>query len=481
MTEEELNDLIRLIDEAINDTTYTHVEVGMALENLVNENLMSDKQIKSENFKESAEKVFAKINENLAAIEGAYKKSQEDDKKMGIPRAKTKKLEELLNELKSKSSDLKKCQDRIVDAQSQEIDASQYVAVKELEVSTLTSRVEDLEKDVNETAKPVLEDELNVNRNEMRKVSDTIKKIGEYNTKVAELEAEKSNATPDNDKIAKIEAELNKIKAEIKSDKYIHFENDDIATLGTDNFKFEDCLNNNKSLQAFIDGTIKDVSGNPKTNLNQQYTKSFGKLKDDIQNKPGYESLRNLMNDKAIDITTLTAKQYIDLMKILKEKNRTSERDYLISKSELDTKKDSLESFKAKQNALAGMTTSKDKKEVENSWNKYIPEAEKTALMERTEKFWDRFRYWNEDIGKNPVSSFFNACRKRKTKDSIKYHKIQAKRASIEKENKNRTGKFKEELVKLAKKRGSNVTEADKIDLYQKMNESEVIKDPEER
>ena len=483
MTEEELNQLIDLVDDVINDATLTHDQVGTGLENIFNKKLMSDEFIQSENFNASVEQVSEKINENIEAIKEAHKRSEDQDKLLGFTRPQTTKLQNLLNELKTKSSNLKKSQERIVDAQSQEIDASKYAATKELEVSELTSRVEDLEKDAKEAGKPVLEDKLNVNSAEMRKVDGTIKVFMAYNAKVAELEAEKANATPDNDKIAKIEAELDKMKTNIKSNKYIQFENDDIATSGTDSFKFEDCLKNNKSINAFINGTIKDASGNAKTNLTSQHTTAWGKLKDDIQSKAAYEALRNLMASKspAIDIATLTSAQYASLMKELDEKHKTAKTDYMVSKSELDTKKDSVESFRAKQNALAGMTTSRDRKEVQKSWDKYIPDAEKTALMNRSESWRDRFDYWKNDAGKGRISSFFNAFRKRKTQDTMKYNKIQAKRAAIERENKNRSGKFKEELVKLAKTRGSKVTEADKSNLYEKMNESEVIKDQEER
>ena len=347
----------------------------------------------------------------------------------------------------------------------------------------MSSRVEDLEKDANEAGKPVLEDKYNVNSIEMRKVGTTIKVFTDYNTKVAELAAEKANATPDNNKIAKIEAELNKMKDQIKSDKSIQFENDDIATLGSASFKFEDCLNNNKSIEAFINGTVKDASGNAKTNLDAQHAAAWGKLKNDIQSKTAYEALRNLMASKSpvIDISTLTRQQYATLIKELDDRYKTLKTDYMVSKSELDTKKESVESFRAKQNALAGMTTSRDRKEVQKSWDKYIPDAEKTALMNRSESWRDRFNYWKNDAGKGRISSFFNAFRKRKTQDTMKYNKIQAKRVAIQKENKNRSGKFKEELVKLAKTRGSKVTENDKLNLYEKMNESEVIKDQEER
>ena len=95
--------------------------------------------------------------------------------------------------------------------------------------------------------------------------------------------------------------------------------------------------------------------------------------------------------------------------------------------------------------------------------------------MDQSQTWRGRFDFWRQEKGR--ISSFFNAFRKHKTQDTMKYNKIQSKRAAIERENSNRTNKFREELVKLAKDR--KVTDADKSAIYEKMNESEVIRDDE--
>ena len=482
MTEEELQGLIDLVEESISDVDLTADEIGNDIQHLIDKEVMSEKHIQSESFKTNTDRIISTIGENLEEVNKAYKASKTGDERKGrtAPSKKTTRLKDLADKLKEKSKELKEIQTRIVEAQSQEIDMTDYMNSKEMEVKELEARMKGLDEDDLKASVPVTEDQLNENANKMRKFEYTKTQFEKYNSKVAELKAEeaKPDADRDDDKIAKIKEELEKIKTEIKSDKCFHFNNDDkIQNAKGEDVSFEDCLNKNQSIESFIDGTVKNSKGVQIENLNGNMKDALYELGQDIKNKSNFEAVKELCNQKGYGLDDLTADQYKAVIKELKEKHDKAKKDALITKKELDAKKDSIESYKAKQKALAGMTTSNDKKSIQNAWDKYIPDSEKTALMDQSQSWRGRFNFWRQDAEKGRISSFFNAFRKNKTQNTMKYNKIQSKRAAIERENVNRTNKFREELVKLAKDR--KVNDADKAAIYEKMNESEVIRDDE--
>lgn len=447
----------------------------------INEKLFSEENVNSEVFETSANAVKEKIDENIKALKEADKNRKAileaaGDAFLANP---------LIIQLENISKRLGEKSEAIVDAISQanNLDIDDYIE-KQNEVLDDLKSDRDSKKSEYEAANKEWKAYENLqSKKNIDKLKYTIKKFEEYDKTIRDISAARS-ATPVNaEKVAKLEEKLKGIKTEIQDkDKCFKISDDITAEKNGINFgKFKDAFEHNRPIGAFIDGNLKDASGATVRNLKESTEKRFEFLKQSLKNEPDFANVRNVASKLGItDIENMDENTYNRLMKEVEKNKDAKENSYEAARKVVKSREKDITSIKDKQSDLGKLSTSKRKEDIDKGWT-VIPVAEQTALLDRSNSWRSRFEFWRQDASRGRISSFFNAFRKEKTVREMKYNKIISRRNAIEKENKNRSNKFKKELVSKAKQKGQKIEAADRNKVMRTMNESEVIKDQEER
>ena len=180
MTEQEVQFLIRQLDDVINNTFYTNDQKETGIKTLFGK-FLTEENINSDLFEGQMQQLNTALDNAKSRVESDYKRYQAVDALVGVTDPKTTETEELWLKLKNASKTMEKTQERIANAKTQEIDIEDYVDVKKEEIKDLKDIVNDKEKEKDEEKKKYRAIMDNSNYKGIQKAQHTRKVFGEYN------------------------------------------------------------------------------------------------------------------------------------------------------------------------------------------------------------------------------------------------------------------------------------------------------------
>lgn len=478
MTEQEVQNLINQLDGIINNASYTVVQKETGINKILGK-FLTEENVNSDSFEAQMQQINDTLANAKTRVEANYKSHKAmDDLVGGTPDPQTRKLKDLLDKLKDTSKTMGKTQARIIDAKNQEIDIDDYIETKKEELSDLKVDVKDKEKAKNDSKKDYYAIINNKNYKEREKIQYTRKVYAEYNKLISQLQSEITKVPQDANKINELKANIATQKAEILSDRCVKFDDKDMIKVTVNgaakDYSLNQLLNENKSIKEFIDGTVEHVDGGTRTaatNLNTKENQSLTGFFSEIQTEPELASLKAKWNAKYPTATVLSDAQLTEIINEQRQEYGKAITEYKKVKNEMKTKKDSLKSLKKEQELIENIDNNASIDEV---WGmkKAFNAQEKNELVNITNSRRSRYDFWRQN-GSGRISSFFKSIfQKNKTAEAYKYMKVEEKKNEAKRKNELRNNKFRKELVNLARTR--EVNEADKEDIYRKIDENEL-------
>lgn len=478
MTEQEVQFLIRQLDDVINNTFYTNDQKETGIKTLFGK-FLTEENINSDTFTGQMQQLNSALDNAKSRVESDYKRYQAVDALVGVTDPKTTETKELWLKLKNASKTMEKTQERIANAKTQEIDIEDYVDVKKEEIKDLKDIVNDKEKEKNEEKKKYRAIMDNSNYKGIQKAQHTRKVFGEYNELVKKLNVEMAKNPQDINKINELNTKLTEKKAEVLSSDCIKFDDKDVIKITengtTKDYTLKQLLDGNKSIEGFIDGTgLEHVDGGTRTpgkSLNDREIAFRTNLINEINNKPELGDLKARWMSKFPAATVLTDAQLEEIINDQRTEYGKAIAEYKKVKNEMKTKKDSLKALKREKELLEAID---DNKSVDEIWNmkKMFNDQEKNQLIALTNNRRRRYEFWRGN-GSGRISSFFKSIfQKSKTANAYKYMKVEEKKNEAKRKNDLRNSKFRKELVNSAVTREINDT--DKEDAYRKLNEKDL-------
>ena len=146
MTEQEVQFLIRQLDDVINNTFYTNDQKETGIKTLFGK-FLTEENINSDTFAGQMQQLNSALDNAKSRVESDLKRYQAVDALVGVTDPKTTVTEELWLKLKNTSKNLEKTQERIANAKTQEVDIEDYIDVKKEEIDSLKDVVNDKEKE----------------------------------------------------------------------------------------------------------------------------------------------------------------------------------------------------------------------------------------------------------------------------------------------------------------------------------------------